>query len=64
LAGLKGSSLLVVADMARGRGKLVGHLEAAEGLVMEVRIDVKAGVTILRMAVSLAHNESQKSHEL
>ena len=63
-AGLKGSSLLVVADMARGRRQLVGHLKVADGLFVEGWIDLIAGVTILRMAVSLAHKETLKSHEL
>jgi hypothetical protein len=39
-------------------------LEGANGLFVEVRIDLIAGVTILRMAVSSAHKDSQKIHEL
>ena len=52
-AGLKGSSLRVVADMARREGQLVGHLGAADGLLVEVRMDLRAGVTMLRMAMAL-----------
>lgn len=63
-AGLKGSSLLVVADMARcGRDQLVGHFRVGDGLLVAVRMDVVARVTILRMAVSLAHGRSAKSHK-
>jgi len=52
-AGLKGSSLRVVADMARRGGQLVGHLGAADGLLIEFRMDLRAGVTMLRMAMAL-----------
>jgi hypothetical protein len=35
-------------------------LEAADGLFVEVRIDRKAGVTMLRMAMLLRHTEFPK----
>jgi hypothetical protein len=50
--------------MARcGRDQLVGHFGVEDGLLVAVRMDVVARVTILRMAVSLAHGRSAKSHK-
>ena len=40
----------------------MGHFRVGDGLLVAVRMDVVARVTILRMAVSLAHGRSAKSH--